>query len=115
VRILVDSSAWIESLNGSASPVAEEVDRLLGSRRSAAERLTDHHGMRRLEIEIDEELDEALEAAALHTGHSKAELICRCIESRLRPLRSGVGDPFEPLIGSIDAEPRNIDEGIYGR
>jgi predicted nucleic acid-binding protein len=31
VRVLVDSSAWIEFLNGSASPVAEEVDRLLGS------------------------------------------------------------------------------------
>lgn len=71
--------------------------------------------MRRLEIEIDEELDEALEAAALRTGHPKAELIRRCIESRFPPLRPGVADPFEPLIGSIDAEPRNIDEGIYGR
>lgn len=30
MRVLVDSSAWIEFLNGSESPVGEEVRRLLG-------------------------------------------------------------------------------------
>jgi hypothetical protein len=71
--------------------------------------------MRRIQIYIEEEIDDALEAAAARTGRSKAGLIRECVSRRFTPLRTGEVDPFEALIGSVDVEPAEIDEVVYGR
>ncbi len=69
--------------------------------------------MRRLQISIDEELDEALaiEAARRHT--SRAAIIRECVRQQLKP-KQGI-DPFIMLIGDIDDEPGDIDEVVYGQ
>jgi plasmid stability protein len=68
---------------------------------------------RRLQISIDEELDEALavEAARRHT--SRAALIRDLVRKQLRPANEP--DPFGPLIGDIDDDAGDIDEVVYGR
>lgn len=72
------------------------------------------HRMRRLQINIEEELDEALavEAAKRHT--SKAALIRQYVRERLGE-RSGTTDPMARLIGDIDDEAGDIDAVVYGR
>lgn len=71
--------------------------------------------MRRIQIYIEEQIDDALEAAAARTGRSKAGLIRECVASRYTPLRSGEADPLDALVGSIDADPAEVDEVVYGR
>lgn len=69
--------------------------------------------MRRLQISIDEELDEALavEAARRHT--SRAALIRELVRKQLRP--PSEPDPFATLIGDIDDDAGDIDEVVYSR
>jgi len=69
--------------------------------------------MRRLQISIDEELDEALavEAARRHT--SRAALIREFVRDRLE-LASG-SDPFVALMGDIDEAAGDIDDVVYRR
>ena len=69
--------------------------------------------MRRLQISIDEELDEALavEAARRHT--SRAAVIRDLVREHLRPSRET--DPFASLIGDIDDDAGDIDQVIYER
>jgi hypothetical protein len=69
--------------------------------------------MKRLQISIEEDLDEALaiEAARRHT--SKAALIRQWVRERIGG--DAQLDPFAALIGSIDDEAGDIDEVIYGR
>jgi hypothetical protein len=69
--------------------------------------------MKRLQIYIEEELDQALAVQAYRERTSKAALIRRYVAERLRlpPDRS---DPLDALVGDIDAEPADIDEVVYG-
>jgi plasmid stability protein len=69
--------------------------------------------MRRLQISIDEELDEALAIEASRRHTSRAALIREFVRQQLRPSREP--DPFIPLIGDIDDTAGNIDEVVYGR
>lgn len=72
--------------------------------------------MKRLQIYIEPELDDALAVRALCERTSKAALIRRFVAERLGLDGSRQPDPLDELVGSIDAEPvDDIDEVIYGR
>jgi hypothetical protein len=69
--------------------------------------------VKRLQIYIDEEQDEALAVLAARTGTSKAALIRGFVAESLAT--SGRrGDPLDHLVGSVDAEPADVDAVVYG-
>jgi hypothetical protein len=73
--------------------------------------------MKRLQIMIEEELDDALARQAAQEGVSKAALIRRYVGERLRPLPPLEEDPLWEIVGIAgpDAEPvDDIDEVVYG-
>jgi hypothetical protein len=72
--------------------------------------------MKRLQIMIEEELDEALEREARTHKTSKAALIRRYVREKLRPLPPIREDPLWQMVGADpDAEPvDDIDEVVYG-
>jgi ribbon-helix-helix CopG family protein len=72
--------------------------------------------MKRLQIMIEEELDEALGREARKEGTSKAALIRRYVAEVLKPLPPLHDDPLWHFVGSAsDAEPvDDIDEFLYG-
>ncbi len=69
--------------------------------------------MRRLQISIDEDLDEALAVEAAQRRMSRAAVIRELIRQHLRP--PSEADPFDALIGDIDEDAGDIDEVLYGR
>jgi hypothetical protein len=71
--------------------------------------------VRRIQIYIPEELDEALEKEAVKTGRSKAAIIRESVAARIGPQGKPAKDPLTDLVGSVDAEPGDIDEVVYGR
>jgi len=72
--------------------------------------------MRRIQIYIEEELDDVLQAQAAKNGCSKASLIRECVAARYKGAEAIENDPITALVGSIDAEPcDDIDEVIYGK
>jgi hypothetical protein len=69
--------------------------------------------VRRINIYIDEELDDRVEREARRRKMSKAALIRESLLARLGP--SPRGDPVDRLVGMSDAEPvDDIDAVIYG-
>jgi hypothetical protein len=71
--------------------------------------------VRRLQIYMDEALDERLEAEALRRGLSKAALIRNAVAQDLGPASPAVDDPWSALVGWLADEPvADIDELIYG-
>ena len=70
--------------------------------------------VKRLQISIDVELDDALAAEAAKRGVSKAALIREYVRDRLGDRDGRTRDPLDDLMGAIDAEPGNIDEVVYG-
>jgi hypothetical protein len=68
--------------------------------------------MKRLQIYIDEEQDEALAILAARTGTSKAALIREFVADRLGT--TAQGDPLDGLVGSVDVDPGEIDDVVYG-
>ena len=69
--------------------------------------------MKRLQIMIDEDLDEALERMSVESGQSKAALIRRFVREAIRPLPPLERDPLSRMIGVDDAEPVRIDDVVY--
>jgi hypothetical protein len=67
--------------------------------------------MRRIQISIEPELDEALAVEAARRKTSKAAVIRELVRDRLgeRP-----EDPMAKLVGDIDDEAGDIDRVIYG-
>jgi len=68
--------------------------------------------VKRLQIYIDEEQDEALGILAARTGTSKAALIRGFVADRLTS--SHERDALDDLVGAVDAEPADIDDVLYG-
>lgn len=68
--------------------------------------------VKRLQIYIDEAIDEELGRLAIREGTSKAALIRAYVAEQLHvtPQR----DPLDALVGRYDAEPGSIDELVYG-
>ena len=73
--------------------------------------------MKRLQIMIEEELDEALASQAAEEGVSKAALIRRYVGERLRPLPPIEEDPIWDLVGMVKGSPDDsvsVDDVVYG-
>jgi Ribbon-helix-helix protein, copG family len=71
--------------------------------------------VKRLQIMIEEELDEVLALEARREGTSKAALIRRYVRERFEPLPPLEKDPLTGMIGAYEGEPAaDIDEVVYG-
>ena len=70
--------------------------------------------VKRLQISIDVELDDALAVEADRRGVSKAALIRQYVRERLVDGQTRARDPLDDLVGASDAEPGDIDEVVYG-
>jgi hypothetical protein len=71
--------------------------------------------VRRIQIHLDEVLDDALEAEAARRGVSKAALIREGMTRQLGPVVSEPEDPWQAIAGWLDDDPvDDIDEVIYG-
>jgi hypothetical protein len=68
--------------------------------------------MKRLQIFIEEESDEALAAEALKTGTSKAAIIRRLVAQHTGV--HDVHDPIDDLVGVFDDDPGGVDATVYG-
>ncbi len=71
--------------------------------------------MKRLQISIDEDLDDELAAEAARRRTSKAALIREYVRAHLRPAPASRRDPMAKLIGDIDDDAGDIDALVYGR
>lgn len=71
--------------------------------------------MRRIQIYIEEAVDENLQAVAARTGRSKAALIRECVAERYLGAGPLENDPISAIIGVVDAEPGDVDDVVYGR
>ncbi len=69
--------------------------------------------MKRMQLLIDEELDEALERQARAEGTSKADLIRRFVRMHVETLEPLENDPLRTMAGADDFEPAPIDEVVY--
>jgi hypothetical protein len=71
--------------------------------------------VKRLQIMIDEDLDQILERMALDEGTSKAALIRRFVRERVAPLPPIEEDPLWEMVGadSYDPGPESIDDVVY--
>jgi len=67
--------------------------------------------MRRLQIYIDDDMDELLAVEARREGRSKAALIRAAVRERYSEYSTE--EPLDDWVGSIDAEPADIDAVVY--
>ncbi len=72
--------------------------------------------MRRIQLYIDEDVDQALTAEAARLGTSRSEVVRAAVRTALVAYFAGTVDPVEEFIGSIaDVEPvDDIDAIVYG-
>ena len=70
-------------------------------------------GMKRLQIMIEEDLDDALERQAVSEGTSKAALIRKYVRERLKSLAPLEADPLWRMVGTDDFEPAPTDDVVY--
>jgi hypothetical protein len=71
------------------------------------------YDMRRLQIMIDEDLDEALGRLAIEQGTSKAALIRKFVRLHVAPLPALDADPLGRMIGADDFDPAPVDDVVY--
>jgi metal-responsive CopG/Arc/MetJ family transcriptional regulator len=70
--------------------------------------------MRRIQLYMDDSLDDALSAAAARSGRSRSELVRVAVRKWLG--EADEADPIDELIGSVDIEPvDDLDSVIYDR
>ncbi len=69
--------------------------------------------MKRLQIYIDEDLDDALAIRARRTHTSKAALIRDAVRRSIGEPEPPT-DPFHDWIGGSDAAPAPVDDVVYG-
>ena len=72
--------------------------------------------MRRIQLYVDEDVDEALTAEAARLGTSRSALVRDAVRSALTPYFADTADPIEEIIGSVvDVDPvDDIDAIVYG-
>ena len=70
--------------------------------------------MKRLQIYIDEDLDDVLASRARRAHTSKAALIREAVRRSIGEPEPTV-DPFHDWIGGSDADPAPVDEVVYGQ
>lgn len=71
--------------------------------------------VKRLQIMIDEDIDQILDQMALDEGTSKAALIRRFVRERVAPLPPIHEDPLWELVGAFSVEPASVDDVVYPR
>ncbi len=71
------------------------------------------HTMKRLQIMIDADLDEALGGMSRQQRTSKAAIIRALVRQRVRPLPPLEDEPLSRLIGAYDEAPGSIDDAVY--
>lgn len=75
--------------------------------------------MKRLQIYLDEELDDRLAADALREGTSKAALIREAVATRYGEKDQGAAlppsDPLDALVAAIPGDAGDIDALLYGQ
>jgi Ribbon-helix-helix protein, copG family len=69
--------------------------------------------VKRLQISIDDDLDEALDRRCAEEGVSKAALIRRFVRKELEPLPALEQDPLWSFVGAGDFEPGDVDDVVY--
>ena len=69
---------------------------------------------RRIQIYVQEDLDDALQIEAAKRKRSKASLIRECVSTRYGGDSRTNNDPLTALIGTVDIDPENVDDVIYG-
>ncbi len=70
--------------------------------------------MHKTQIYIDDELDAALRDEAALRAVSRAELIRNLLWAQLRPMPMRAQGGLDSIVGSLDIEPFDIDEAVYG-
>ena len=70
--------------------------------------------MHKTQIYIDDELDAALRDEAALQSVSRAELIRTLLWAQLRPPPERAQGGLDSIVGSLDIEPFDIDEAVYG-
>jgi hypothetical protein len=68
--------------------------------------------MKRIQIYIDDAVDEQLARRARREGRSKAALIRDAVRRAYEPQTA---DPFDEWAGGVDEEPGVIDDVVYRR
>jgi hypothetical protein len=72
--------------------------------------------MKRIQIHIDEALDDAAEAEAARRGQSKAALIREALANELSLQAQSADDPWAAMTGWLDDGPvKDLDALIYER
>lgn len=72
--------------------------------------------MRRIQLHLDEDLDDALGAQARERGIAKAALIRQYLRRHVRPAPGRDDDPSTRLIGSYEGEPsasESVNDVVY--
>ena len=71
--------------------------------------------MRRIQLYMDDEVDEALSAEAARLGTSRSALVRDAVRAAFSGRIEATTDPVDELIGSLDVEPdEDLDVLIYG-
>ena len=69
--------------------------------------------MRRLQIYIDDEMDELLAVQARREGTSKAALIRTAVREHYAEYAAD--DSLDAWVGALDAESGDVDDVVYGK
>jgi metal-responsive CopG/Arc/MetJ family transcriptional regulator len=69
--------------------------------------------VKRLQIMIDDDLEEALDRRSAEEGVSKAALIRRFVRNELQPLPPLDEDTLAGMVGVDDFDPAPVDDVVY--
>jgi hypothetical protein len=69
--------------------------------------------VKRLQIMMEEDLDESLDRLAAQQRVSKAALIRRFVREAINPLPPLESDPLTAMIGVDDIDPTDIDDVVH--